>query len=275
MFRTLLLECALILPGCSMCFSQNPLAEPAERVPVLAELFTSEGCSTCPPADLFVQTLETQPIPGIEIIVLSEHVDYWNQQGWTDPYSSAEISERQRAYGEHFKLADVYTPQLVIDGYQQMAGSDKKKADLALRDASAQKKIALQITNAVSERGRMRAHVESGSYDLEKGPRSLDVYVAIALNRAESQVARGENANRHLTHIAVMRKLTRIGKMKAGERFTRDLDLKIDNNIDPRNLRVVAFLQDPDSWRIYGAAMNLVTATQQADAKTLVHAENH
>jgi hypothetical protein len=274
-FRVLFLECFLVLIGCGKCFSQGALPSFATRVPVLAELFTSEGCSTCPPADVFVQALDTQPVPGIEIIVLSEHVDYWNQQGWTDPYSSSEISERQRAYAQRFKLADVYTPQLVIDGYRQMAGSSAREADLALRDARNQNKTTLRITDAISERGRVRAHVESDRFNPEKESRSLDVYVAVALNRAEGQVTKGENANRHLTHTAVMRKLTRIGKLKAGERFARDIDLKIDSNIDPNNLRVIAFLQDPDSWRIYGVGMSLVTATQHTDAKTFTPAVNH
>src|SRR5262245_54450759 len=112
----------IVLIVCNACFSQENTSSTADRVPVLVELFTSEGCSSCPPADRFIQALDKQPIPGIEIIVLSEHVDYWNRQGWNDPYSSPEFTERQGTYAQQFKLADPYTPQLVIDGAKQMSG---------------------------------------------------------------------------------------------------------------------------------------------------------
>lgn len=242
---------------------QSPQAGGQNRVPILVELFTSEGCSSCPPADAFLQKLDEQPVDGAEFIVLSEHVDYWNHDGWKDPYSSAELTARQQGYATKFHLNSPYTPQMVLDATTQFVGSSVDAAQKAIAESLLQPKIAVRISHAAVEQNRARAHLEVGPVEFPHGVRAVDVYVVIALNHAESQVLRGENANRRLSHAAVVRQLLKLGKAKSGEHFERDVDLKIDDGSQPHNLRFVAFLQDQATGKIVGASAKPVDASAQ------------
>jgi hypothetical protein len=257
MARKTLLQIAILALASSACYSQEALPGSSSRTPVLVELFTSEGCSSCPPADRYIESLDSQPIAGLELVVLSEHVDYWDQLGWKDPYSSREISERQDAYRTKLRLPEVYTPQLVIDGSREMPGSSKNEAEDALRQAAAQIKIGLQLKVATADRDQLSVRIDCPASNV--APRSLDVFVAFALNHAESQVVRGENKNRRLTHTAVLRKMVKVGIIKNGEGFS--LATEMNPGVPLKDgLRVVAFLQDPDSRKVYGAAMAPVAA---------------
>ena len=131
--------------------------------PVLVELFTSEGCSTCPPADALLQQLDrTQPVGGAQLIVLSEHVDYWNQIGWVDPYSSRFFSDRQSAYSDRFGLRSVYTPQMVVDGSAEFVGNDSRLASQAVQKALAVQKVASSYFRDLSGHSEtLQAHVET------------------------------------------------------------------------------------------------------------------
>jgi hypothetical protein len=247
----------LLVTGC--CLSQTTVPSPSTPVaPILVELFTSEGCSTCPPADRFLEVLDTQPLDGVQLVVLSEHVDYWDHDGWKDRFSSAQFTERQQGYVSHFRLPSAYTPQLVIDGSRQMSGVSVKDADKAFKELQKFPKMDLRIKETVLEGAQVRVRIESNGVAVSKVARSLDLYVALALNHAESQVERGENANRHLTHTAVVLKMARSGKLKVGEAFSHDVQLKIEPGMDTRNLRVVSFLQDPDSRAVFAATMKAV-----------------
>src|ERR1700722_8770536 len=107
-----------------------PLAIAADRpVPVIVELFTSEGCSSCPAADRLLSRLEqTQPVAGAQVVAIEEHVDYWNQLGWTDPFSSPQFRARQNDYAVAFKAKDIFTPQMVVNGQSVFVGSDMNRA---------------------------------------------------------------------------------------------------------------------------------------------------
>jgi hypothetical protein len=216
------------------------------------ELFTSEGCSSCPPADAFLQQLDTQPLPGAQLIVLSEHVDYWNHIGWTDPYSSAAYSKRQSEYGNHFRLDSAYTPQMIVDGTEEFAGANSSEARRVIDRAATAEKIPVRISDVSLENGVLRAHVAT---DFSKNKKKADVFFVVALNHAESQVAHGENSGRRLTHVAVVRNLVKVGSVEAGKTFSRDVSLTLQAGTNAEPLRLIAFVQEPGPGRILGAAL--------------------
>src|SRR5580693_128713 len=180
-------------------------ADDTSTTPVLVELFTSEGCSSCPPADALLAKMDAlQPIAGTQLIVLSEHVDYWNHDGWTDPYSSASITDRQSAYVRALGLKTPFTPQFLVDGTAELQTHDTEQIVQFLRKDASAPKVPMRLASVSVEPGNpaiVRGRIES---DVSSEKHKADVYIAIALDHAESQVARGENSGRHLTHVAVV-----------------------------------------------------------------------
>ncbi len=230
------------------------------RTPVLVELFTSEGCSSCPPADALLSKLDRQPAGGAELVVLSEHVDYWNHLGWRDPYSSHFYSERQSAYADRLGLSGIYTPQMVVDGTAEFVGSNSRSANEAFAKALRVPKIPVRVSSITFEPTNiLRARVETDALPDSFGSCEAEVYVAVALNRAESQVLRGENDGRTLAHTAVVRNLIKIGTLRQGQSFAQDVRLKLEAGADPHNLRLIAFLQEPYQGKVMGAAVQPVS----------------
>lgn len=225
----------------------------SSRTPVLIELFTSEGCSDCPPADALLESLDrSQPVSGAELIVLSEHVDYWNDIGWRDPYSSHEYSERQGAYAGHFGLGSVYTPQMIVDGRFELVGSDERRAIRAIESATKVEKIAVSVSAVHLETGNfVSLHINAGQLPSSAAAGSADVLIATADESDESHVSRGENAGRTLKHIAVLRSLTRVGTADHSGEFSRDVKVSI-NHAKAGNLRVVAIVQEPGAGQVLG-----------------------
>ncbi len=226
-------------------------AQSPAPIPVVIELFTSEGCSSCPPADRLLSVLDKkQPVPGVQLIVLSEHVDYWNSEGWSDPYSSREFSERQRHYTEALKVPDPYTPQAVIDGRYEVVGNNAPKLEAAIQQAQREKKVPLRLQLSQTEKG---IHVELRAY--ESVPKGAEVYFAIAEDSVQSKVSAGENGGHMLTHTAVVRSLTKGGKLAAAGDSGIAMDLKTKQNWG-KHLRVVAFLADHEGGKILGATVS-------------------
>lgn len=225
------------------------------RVPVLLELFTSEGCSSCPPADdLLRRLVQEQPVAGVEIIGLSEHVDYWNQQGWRDPFSSSRYTVRQELYVPHFDGNGMYTPQAVVDGRFQMNGGDAPKLRDAILSAAKSPKASVQVRARTASGDRVAVTVDVRDVPPNQSG-DIDVMLALIENGLTVDVKRGENASRRLHHDAVARTLERIGTLArdAREGFFK-AEPRTASTWSRANLRVVVFLQHRRSAHIIGAA---------------------
>jgi len=225
-----------------------------ERSPVLVELFTSEGCSSCPPADAALEHLaRLQPVRGVEIIPLSFHVDYWNQLGWADPYSSPNFSARQENYSQVFGGDRIYTPQMVVDGSSEFLG-DESLAIKAVATASKQPKAGMKMT--LSPRCELLSSVKLNVPQLSTSSTddATELFIAVTESGLVSKVARGENAGRTLRHTAVVRQLRSLGEVNRGRKsLVTSTQVSLDKGWKPGAIQVVAFLQEKRSRRILGA----------------------
>jgi hypothetical protein len=233
-------------------------AEDGRRNPVVVELFTSEGCSSCPPADALLRKLqEQQPVNGAEIIALEEHVDYWDHDGWMDPYSSADWTRRQQNYAT---LAgnDIYTPELVVDGRSQFVGNNDRKAESEITKAARSVKTQVTVRVATAEaKNSVRLNVSVEKLVGNTGEDDAEVWLAVTEDGLHSAVSRGENAGRVLQHVATLRSLRKIGIANgqgAGASFTDDPVVKFDSQWNAARLHVTVFVQKKKSREILGAA---------------------
>ena len=245
----------LLVAFLSSGIAQRHLEPGAKRTPIFVELFTSEGCSSCPPADALVEQLDaTQPISGAHLIVLSEHVDYFNHDGWTDPYSSSAITSRQYAYAHSFKLKDAYTPQIIVDG-DEVLPIDNSQATRATFDrAAVAPMMPIRLGELSPDAKGNRSRMLQIDIDRNTSPKDAGVFVAVALDHAASKVLAGENEGKSLTHVAVLQSLTKVGELKPGSSFNKNVALKLRASKPAKRLRVVVFLQESGPGKILGAA---------------------
>ena len=223
-----------------------------ESTPVLVELFTSEGCSSCPPADALLSRLgRTQPVRGADVIVLEEHVDYWDRLGWKDPFSSEAATARQGEYGVAFGGSQVYTPQMIVDGRTQFVGSSDTDALNAIRSASQAQKPAIQLS---WEKGDSLA-IQIGPLNNAGQGDGQQLFLVVAENMLHSDVKRGENAGRALEHNGVVRQLSPLGKIDAEPAgFSSTVGVHPAHEWNRANLRAVVFVQERHSRHILAAA---------------------
>jgi hypothetical protein len=197
----------------------SPTASSATRTPVVVELFTSEGCSSCPPADaLLAQLALQQPIENAEVIALEEHVDYWNELGWVDPFSSRGWTDRQNDYSEVLGNGNPYTPQMVVDGRAEFIGSHSAKARQAISEsARAEKTQVVLLPENAGKPGANSLSVKIGKLPEVKQHDTAEVWLAITETGLHSAVKRGENAGEDLHHAAIVRNIRKIGEAKGAE----------------------------------------------------------
>jgi len=223
----------------------------AGPTPVLVELFTSEGCSSCPPADALLSQLgRMQPVHGAELIVLEEHVDYWDRLGWKDPFSSEGMTQRQSEYANAFGGQQVYTPQMVVDGRAEFVGSSERDAFGAVRTASETAKPAVKL--AWTPDGQLAVSIQQLT-NATRGETS-DIYLAVTEGMLQSNVQRGENSGRELKHDGVVRQLIRTGKIKYGSpQVSSTFAIRTMPEWNRANLRAVIFVQEQNSRRVLAA----------------------
>jgi hypothetical protein len=240
--------------------AQPPITEnnmPA-GVPVVIELFTSEGCSSCPPADALLAKLEAQqPVANAQIVALEEHVDYWNNLGWMDPFSAKDWTIRQEEYATSLGNGNVYTPQMVINGQAEFVGSREQQARQAVERAAATKRADVSLTARLpQEKGPAEFVVSVGKLVGNKPADAPEVWLALTESGLHSNVTRGENAGEDLHHASVVRILRRMGVADPGKEisFSSGLRLSLDSAWKMGNLHAVAFVQEKISRQILGAA---------------------
>jgi hypothetical protein len=239
-----------------------PAAAPAggSLKPVVVELFTSQGCSSCPPADAVLRTLErNQPVAGVLVVPLSEHVDYWNRLGWRDPFSSPRFSARQRTYADALDIPGLFTPMLVVDGRFVVIGSESGDVRRAIVEAAAAPKtpVAVRVAGQAASRiVELTATVGPAAPPDVEG--ETEVWLAITETGLATDVMGGENLFRRLRHTGVVRHIERLqtGTIPAARapawRITTRL--RIEADWKRPNLRAVVFLQDAQTSAIRGAS---------------------
>jgi hypothetical protein len=230
--------------------AQSSAAHPV----VVLELFTSEGCSSCPPADSLLKRLdEAGRIGDADIIAIEEHVDYWDRQGWRDPFSSHDWTDRQEQYSRALHHDGIFTPQLVVNGLNDLVLNSETEVLQHIGEAAKASDTAVRIVsiNMSPKSADLTINVDTTSTDA----RSADLWLAVTERGLSSNVLRGENEGRNLSHAPVLRSLTRVKTQRADSSGPAEYKATIglDKSWKRENLRFVAFMQDRKSLHILGA----------------------
>ena len=246
----------LLVAGVWLDLAARAQIDDGPRTPVLVELFTSEGCSSCPPADeLLIELAEQQPVPGALVIPLSEHVDYWNRLGWEDRFSAHGFSERQQEYREALGTDALYTPQMVVDGRMELIGSlgERVRAAVARAATTPKTEVTLDVTGS-GEDDSLAVSVSVFAGADARTPSDVELWLAVTEEGLETDVTHGENAFRRLRHAPVVRRLVRIESLPTllPERFDARVDVPLEPEWRVDHIRIVAFLQERTSRRILG-----------------------
>lgn len=234
-------------------FAQSASVTAAQSPAIaIVELFTSEGCSSCPPADALLRQVHLKQAPSGQLVVgISEHVTYWNHLGWKDPYSSPLFTDRQSTYASRLSPEGPYTPQMVLNGRDQFVGSNSVALDRALRDDAQRTHADLRILSSKLSADGVDVKFSFSGHT----SKPLDVVAVLTDDADRSNVMRGENSGRLLAHVSVARSLTKVATVAGDVEKTVHLSL-------PEGFQVVAgqghhlvlFVQEAHQGAIMGAA---------------------
>jgi hypothetical protein len=221
---------------------------------VVVELFTSEGCSSCPPADELLGHLSHDlAAKNIQVIPLGFHVDYWDGLGWKDRFSSAGFTQRQEQYARALRVDGPYTPEMVVDGAVEFVGNNAGQAQRTIREQASQLEIAqVKISSAGADQLNIQVKAPA--------PFSVNTLVMLAIteDNLTTQIGAGENGGRTLHHAAVVRELRELGKVHEGS-FEGTAQLKLQKEWKLQDLRAVVFVQQGPSGKIEGASSVALT----------------
>jgi len=253
---------SMLLFALAICFANSPTTRAADiaatRPAVVVELFTSEGCSSCPPADAVLADLaKPGAVDGVQVIPLEMHVDYWNALGWADPFSSPQFSSRQQQYARIFKTDEIYTPQMVVDGMEQFVGSDKQHAIDAIIKSAAQSKgsIAISVRHDPTNGNSLTCEISINNIH-RIGDSMADVLLAVTEDDLSTDVRRGENAGRSLRHAAVVRVLRQVATIAPADALPSSAStiIRLQPTWRANHLHVAVFVQNPTTGEILAAA---------------------
>jgi hypothetical protein len=242
--------CLLAVSTLPAALAQARQSETPQGI-VLVELFTSEGCSSCPPADDLLRKVNGRRTAAGQLIVgISEHVTYWNRLGWTDPFSASTYTDRQEHYADHFGLDSAYTPQMVVNGEQQFVGSNEALLSRALADQAKRKKIDLRILSAEVHNGNIAIHFAATQLPSNH---PLKIVAVLTEDLVDSKVLRGENGGRSLQHVAVARSLTTVATIHENTDTIVTVPLNAADGMKKETAHhLILFAQEPGQGAIVG-----------------------
>ncbi len=243
---SLLAALALLM---SPFYAGSGMADTTTSPPILVELFTSQGCSSCPAADRLLSQLAAS---DRNIVALAFHVDYWNYIGWTDPFSSSDWSDRQRRYANQLQSNQIYTPQLVVNGRRHGVGSDQRGFSTMLAEAAKDEsagRLKIEITEPSPTSLSLRLLAELAS---DAGLQDLVAWIALVEDGLETPVGRGENARRTLRNDRVVRRLERVDRVPSRSQ-TAAVEIGLEPEWRRDRLSIAAFLQDSETLHVSAA----------------------
>ncbi|SDZ79920.1 DUF1223 domain-containing protein [Pedobacter hartonius] len=221
------------------------------------ELFTSEGCSSCPSADALVARVEKE-VTDKPVYILAYHVDYWNRLGWKDVFSSPEYSARQRQYADWLNLSSVYTPQIVVNGRKEFVGSEEGTLRNAIKsDLKIAEKDELALNNIKVDGDKATIHYTTGAVD------NSVLIIALVQKNAATKVQRGENAGRTLSHVQIVTQLKTIALNNSKDGSD---NISLPPGFDPKKWELIGFVQNKANGEITGAAKAEFPSVMSAQA---------